>query len=117
AARACARPCAAERLADVGVEPVRLVGPARDVGAGGGQFAGLPLQVQVGSGQLEARRLRAERTSGPLWLKVRPSNSAAIRVRWMAGVPPAMAQPCASRCSRSIPNSSLYPLPPCSCIA
>ena len=46
-------------------------------------------------------------TSGTLWLKVRPSSSAAMRVRWIAGVPPAMAQPCASRCRRSMPNSSL----------
>lgn len=41
------------------------------------------------------------------WSKVRPSISETIRVRCIAGVPPAMAQPCASRCKRSRPYSSV----------
>ena len=86
-----------EPLADVRVEPVGLVG----------ESTGLGLQRQVRRGQLEGRRVGHCMTSGTLWLKVRPSSSAAMRVRWIAGVPPAMAQPCASRWRRSMPNSSL----------
>ena len=34
-------------------------------------------------------------------------SSDAIRIRCIAGVPPAMAQPCASRCNASRPNSAV----------
>ena len=46
-------------------------------------------------------------TRGGRWSNERPNISDAIRVRWMAGVPPAIAQPWASRCSISIPYSSV----------
>ncbi len=40
------------------------------------------------------------------WLNDRPRYSETIRVRWMVGVPPPSAQPCASRWKRSMPYSS-----------
>ena len=91
--------------------PVGVVGAGGDVGAGQGEGAGLILQLPVAGRQFEegafgGHEVPLAARSGR-WLNVRPSNSEAIRTRWIAGVPPAMAQPWASRCSRSKPYSSV----------